>query len=88
MRSRVHVVLVFVGVVLLVLSSSVILPPVTLTQVTLRCTERAVTVVTWQISLKVWPASVEPTEVTDTSGAGSAEEKNNGLQLVVTNHEV
>ena len=83
MRSR--VVLVFVGVVLLVFPSRVTLPPATLTQVTLRCTERAVTVVTEQIILNVWPASVEPTEVTDTSGAGSAGEKNNGLQLVVTN---
>ena len=73
MRSR--VVLAFAGVVLLVLSSSVILSPVTLTQVTLRCTERAVTVVTEQIILNVRPASVEPTEVIDTSGAGSTGEK-------------
>ena len=69
MRSR--VVLLFVGVVLLVLSSKVTLPLATLTQVTLGFTERAVTMVTKQTSVKDWPASVEPTEVTVTSGAGS-----------------
>ena len=62
---------VLVGVVLLVLLDSVILPPAALTQVTLRCTERAVTMMTEQISVNDWPASVEPTEVTVTSGAGS-----------------
>ena len=63
------------GVVLLTLSDNVILPPATLTQVTLGCTERAVTIVTEQISVKDWPTSVEPTEVTVTSGAGSAGEE-------------
>ena len=62
---------VLVGVVLLVVSDSVILPPATLTQVTLGCTERAVTMMTEQISVNNWPASVEPAEVTVTSGAGS-----------------
>ena len=80
MRSR--VVIVFVGVVLLVFPSRVTFPPATLTQVTLECTERAVTMVTLQISVKDRPASVEPREVTVTSGAGSAGETNKGLVLV------
>ena len=63
--------IVFVGVVLLELSGSVTLPPAALTQVTLGCTERAVTMVTEQISVNDWPASVELAEVTVTSGAGS-----------------
>ena len=77
--------LVFVSVVLLELSGSVILPQATLTQVTLGCTERAVAMVTEQISVNDWPASVEPTEVTVTSGAGSAAwEKSNGLVVTTT----
>ena len=70
MRSRI----VVVGVVMVLLAISDCLPPATLTQVTLGCTERAVTVAALQTSVKFWPASVEPTEVTVTSGAGSAEE--------------
>ena len=77
MRST--IVVVGVVMVLLTISDCVILPPATLTQVTLGCTERAVTMAALQISVKFWPASVEPTKVTVTSGAGSAEEENNGV---------
>ena len=71
--------LVSVGVVLLELSGRVTLPPAPLTHMTFGFTERAVTTAVLQISVKDWPASVLPIEVTVTSGAGSAGEKNKEL---------
>ena len=64
---------VVLGVVLVVGSGRVILPPTTLTHLMLGCVTSFASMVTLQMRERFCPASVKPAVVMDTTGSGRAE---------------
>ena len=64
---------VVLGVVILLVSGRMLLPPSTLLHVTVGCIDGSIGKVTLHSRAKFWPVIAEPIESTDTTGEGKPE---------------